>query len=215
MTWTSISGEAAFEEGIQTGLSGVLRGSLLHLQRGFPAADLEGGDVVIEPGLLVHQTPADIRFCDAGQAGERLSDQVAGLRPGRAETGAFGKAERVSQWRADRLVDRTLHAVREANPGEIAVVYVAGEEDYRGGRRPVRAFTRGDGLQQFHEVTEGILKGGPVLQVEELANELADLHRLAAPGAPADCLVPCLEVVHSGHQENRKGGAQEEVVEIS
>src|SRR3712207_7469409 len=165
MTWTSISGEAAFEEGIQAGLSGVLRGSLLHLQRGFPAAYLEGGDVVIEPGLLVHQTPADVRFCDTGQAGERLSGQLAGLRPGRTETEAFGKAERVSQWRADHLVDGTLHAVPEANPGEIAVVHVAGEESYRGGGRSVRAFTRGDGAQQFHKVAEGILEGGPVLQV--------------------------------------------------
>src|SRR5215217_7477224 len=104
------------EERVEARLPGVLRDGLLYPQRGFPAAELEDGYVVVEPG-----------FFDAGQAGERLADELAGLRPGRAETDALGEAERVPERRADRLVDGTLHAVPEINPGEIAVVHVAGE----------------------------------------------------------------------------------------
>ena len=87
----SFSCQTTLEERVQAGLSGVLRGGFLYLQRGFPVAELEGGDVVVEPGFLVHEMPADIRFRDTGQAGERLSDQFAGLRPGRVESGRSGK----------------------------------------------------------------------------------------------------------------------------
>src|SRR5215216_4705131 len=203
------------EERVEARLPGVLRDGLLYPQRGFPAEELEDGYVVVEPGFFVRQSPADPGFFDAGQAGERLADELAGLRPGRAETDALGEAERVPERRADRLVDGTLHAVPEVHLCQVAVVHVAGEEGYGGGGRFVRAFARGDGPQQFHEVTEGILEGGPVLQVEDLADELADLRRLTAPNALADGFVPRLEVVQAGHQEDREGGAEEEVVEIS
>src|SRR5215218_752073 len=203
------------EERVEARLPGVLRDGLLYPQRGFPAAELEDGYVVVEPGFFVRQSPADPGFFDAGQAGERLADELAGLRPGRAETDALGEAERVPERRADRLVDGALFAVPEVHLCQVAVVHVAGEEGYRGGGRSIRAIARGDGPQQFHEVTEGILEGGPVLQVEDLADGLADLRRLTAPDAPADGFVPRLEVVHAGHQEGREGGTEEEVIEIS
>jgi hypothetical protein len=60
------------EDRAQTRLPGVLRGGFLHLQCGFPAAKLKGGDVVLKPRLFVLQAPADGRLRDAGGAGEGL-----------------------------------------------------------------------------------------------------------------------------------------------
>src|SRR5215210_5922110 len=73
--------QAALEERVEARLPGVLRYSLLHLQRGFPAAEFEGGDVVVEPGFFVRQSPANPWFFDAGQASEGSPDQLATPRP--------------------------------------------------------------------------------------------------------------------------------------
>lgn len=54
-----------------------------------------------------------------------------------------------------------------------------------------------------------------MLQIHELADELAELRGQAAPGAPADGFVPGFQMVQAGGQEDREGGAEEEVVEVS
>src|SRR5215210_7952054 len=62
--------QALLEERAQLPLSGVFRDRLLHLQGGLPAVELEGGEVVIEPRLFVHQASAEWRFFNPGEAGE-------------------------------------------------------------------------------------------------------------------------------------------------
>src|SRR5215218_5399672 len=140
--WTSISGEGVLEDRAQTRFPGVLRGGFLHLQCGFPAAKLKGGDVVIKPRLFVLQTPVDGRLCDAGEAGEGLPDSLTRPGPAEAHGEPFGEAKQVPQRRTYRLVDGTLHAIPEADLGQVAVVHVAREDDDGGQRLPVRAFAR-------------------------------------------------------------------------
>src|SRR5215218_2224337 len=132
--------QALFEERIQLRLSGVFRDRLLHLQGGLPAAELEGGEVVIEPRLFVHQAPAQWRFFDAGEASERFSDELAEPRPARAKADPLREAERVPERRAGRLVEGTLGAIPDRDLGQVAVVHIAGEDHYRGWRFSLRAF---------------------------------------------------------------------------
>src|SRR5918995_4590923 len=209
------SGEAVFEDRVEARLSGVFRGGFLHLQYGFPAAKLEGGDVVIKPRLFVLQVPANRRLRNAGEAGEGLPDSLTRTGPAEAHGEPLGEAKQVPQRRTHRLVDGTLHTIPGVDLGQIAVVDVAGEDDDGGRRLPVRAFARADGPQQRRELLEGVVEGSPVLQVHELADELAELRGRAAPGAPADGFIPRFEVVQAGGQEHREGGAEEEVVEVS
>src|ERR671932_2018610 len=120
--------QTTFEDGVQAWLSGVLLGGLLYFQRGVPAAELEGGDVVIEPWLLVHQAPSDVLLRNTGQAGERLAGESAGSLPSRAQGEALGEPERVPQRGADRLIDFALQVgtAFESDLGQVAVVHVAG-----------------------------------------------------------------------------------------
>ena len=62
------------EDRAQARLPGVLRGGFLNSKRGFPAAELKGGDVVIEPRRFELQGPVDGWLPDAGEAGEGLPD---------------------------------------------------------------------------------------------------------------------------------------------
>jgi hypothetical protein len=78
------------------------------------------------------------------------------------------------------------------------VVNVAGENDDGGRGIAVRAFARCHGPQQPGEVVEGVAEGGPVLEVHELANRLAEPRRRRAPGSSADGLACGLEVVEAG-----------------
>src|SRR5215213_9123733 len=119
------SGEGVLEDRVQARLLGVLRGGLLHLQCGFPAADLKGGNVILEPRLLVLQAPADGRLLDADQAGEDLPYSLPRTGPAEAHGEPFGEAEQVPQRRTHRLVDGTLHAIPEADLGQVTVVDVA------------------------------------------------------------------------------------------
>ncbi len=68
--------------------------------------------------------------------------------PPKAHGEPFGKAQRVSQGRACRLVDGGGSAVAELHLRQVAVVHVAGEDRYRGGRVAVRALACCDGAQQ-------------------------------------------------------------------
>src|SRR5919112_4597199 len=127
------------KDGEQMRLVVVLGVGLLHFQQGFAAPDLEARDVVVEPGRFVYQVPADVRSLDAGQPGERLADVPAPLRPPKAHSEAFGEAQRVTQGGACRLVDRGFDAVAEVHFGQVAVMYVPGEDHYGGGRVAVGA----------------------------------------------------------------------------
>src|SRR5215207_9216083 len=209
------SRQTVLEECVQAWLPAVLRRGLLHPQDSFAAAKLEGADVVMEPGLFVCQTPADPWFFDAGQSGERLAYEFARPRPASAEGEALGGAEWVPQRGADGLVDRALYAGTEVHLGQVAMVDVAGEEDHRGRGMFLRALARADSPQELREPGEGLVEGGPVLEVEDLADELAEPRRMAAPGALADGLVPRFEVVQTRGQEDREGGSEEEVVVVS
>src|SRR5215210_4633205 len=134
-----------FEDPVQLRFVVVLRDGLLHFQQGFAAPNLEAGDVVVEPGRFVHQVPADVRFLDAGQSGERLADVPATLRPAEAHGEAFGEAKRVTPGGACRLVDGGFDAVAKVHLRQVTVMHVAGEDRYRGGRVAVRDLASGDG----------------------------------------------------------------------
>src|SRR5918993_3254960 len=165
--------QPVFEDSVQVWLVVVVRGCSLHLEFGLAVPDLQAGDVVMEPGLFVHEVPGYVWFLDAGQAGEGLADARASPGPPEAHDEAFRESERVSQGGAGRLVDGGLYAIAEVHFGQVAVVHISGEDRDGGGRAAFRTFTRGDGAQQVGEVGEGLVEGRPVLEVDELAYGLA------------------------------------------
>src|SRR5215211_3988789 len=204
-----------FEDREQMRLVVVLWDCFLHFQQGLAAPDLEARYMVVEPGLFVHEVPADVRFFDVGQTREYFSDLPTLLRPAEAHGEAFGEAKRVSQGGACRLVDGGLDAVAEVHFGQVAVVHVAGEDRYRGGTVAVCALARGDGAPQAREVGDGFLESWPVLKVDELADRLADPGCRAAPGSCADGLVRGLQMMKTRAQEEGERGAEEEVIEVA
>src|SRR5215218_7029563 len=137
--------QSVFEDREQVRLVVVIGGGFLHLQRGCAAPDLEARDVIVEPGLSVHEVPAQTRVFDAGQAGENLADTLSWTGPAKAHDETFGEAQRISQGGAGRLIDGGLCAVAKVHSGQVAVVHVAGENRHGGGRVALRALARGDG----------------------------------------------------------------------
>ena len=107
------SWQALLQERVQLPLSGVFRDRLLHFQGGLPVAEIEGGEVVIEPRLFVHQAPAQWRFFNAGKAGEGFPDELAEPCPARAKAAPLWEAQRVPKRRAHCLVEGTLGAIPE------------------------------------------------------------------------------------------------------
>jgi hypothetical protein len=92
-------------------------------------------------------------------------------------------------------------------------VDVARERD-DGGRRAA-ALSRRHLRQQLGETREPAEERCPVVEVERLANPLAELRRGLAPRARADLLVPGLQVVEGGREQVRIGHREQEVVEVA
>ena len=92
-----ISCQSVFEDREQGRLVVIVRGGFLHFQRGRAVPDLEARDVIVEPGLSVQEVPVEVRFLDAGQAGDGLADAFAPFGPAEAHSEAFGEAQRISQ----------------------------------------------------------------------------------------------------------------------
>ena len=63
----------------------------------------------------------------------------------------------------------------------------------------------GDALYQASQRGEGALERGPVVQVLGAPDTLPERLRPLSPGACADRLVPGLEIVHTGAEENGRG----------
>ena len=99
------SGEAAGEHPLEVRLSRTVRDGLLESYLRAPSVELQGRDVVLEPGTVVGQAPGQLGGSNAGEAGEEASGERGGLRPGEVLEAGFLAGESVAQRGADRLVD--------------------------------------------------------------------------------------------------------------
>ena len=152
---------------------------------------------------------------DSGRDPEHPADQGRERRRPEPLRAPLLRVERVADRRADGLVDVALDgaARAEADLGEIGVVHVARERDDRGGRAP--ALPLADLGDQARQPPEALRERGPVVEVERLADLLAERRGRLAPGPAADGLVPGLDVVDPGREEVRVGHGEEEVVEVA
>ena len=76
-----LSSEAALEDLLQARLTGVVEDGLLEGYLRAPAVELQGRDVVLEPGLVVRQVSAYFLFLYTGQPGEQAPGELAPPRP--------------------------------------------------------------------------------------------------------------------------------------
>lgn len=93
------------------------------------------------------------------------------------------------------------------------MVDVARQRDDR--RRRLAALARADRLEDAHHPLERSAERRPVLEVEPLAQLLAVMRADRAPGALAHRLVPGLEVVHPGRQQQRQRRADQQVLAVA
>src|SRR5215216_5808065 len=72
-----------------------------------------------------------------------------------------------------------------------------------------------DLLQQPREAGERALEGGPMIAVEPLSHALPDPRCSRTPDAPADRLVPGLQVMEAGREQVRVRGPDQQVVKVA
>ena len=130
------------------------------------AVELERGDLVVEPRLVVGIAPADGGILDAGRARERAHDHPRRRGGHEAHHRPLLVVERVAERRARRLPRRRAHAgaLRERDLGEVGVVDVARQRDDRG--RRLAALARADRADDAHHALERLAERRPVLEVE-------------------------------------------------
>ena len=97
--------------------------------------------------------------------------------------------------------------------GDVAVVDVAGEEGDR--LRCAAALAAGHRQRHLGDLLEAVLERRPVLEVERLAQLLADPAAALAPRAAGERLVPGLDVVQARGEQERERGADEQVVDVA
>ena len=90
---------------------------------------------------------------------------------------------------------------------------VARQRDDRRGR--LTPLAGADRAHDPHHPLQRLPERRPVLEIEPLAQLLAEHGGRRAPGALADRLVPGLEVVHPGREQQRQRRADQEVVAVA
>ena len=90
---------------------------------------------------------------------------------------------------------------------------VARQDDDR--RRRRAALARAHGAQLIDQEIKRRAERRPVLEVEPLADLLAQPRGQAAPGAGADRLVPALQLVQPVRQQQRQRGGDQQVVDVA
>ena len=110
------------------------------------------------------QAPVGFFFTQLRKPGQEAPYELARLCPAKALEARLPPGEGVTKRGADRLVDRALYIlVAERRLGQVAVVYVAGEDD-DGGRRS-SPLPGSDAADQVEELDERFVERAPVVQV--------------------------------------------------